>query len=255
MLVSASPASASTAPSPCEPQVAELGAVPFWHNYNDYLERRLTVDESLKNTGGCLPCLLRLAQVEPSDGVSLETTLPIDLGELQPAENITVRMKFRVPAGVSRFQSRARFICGQPAPETGPQPVPGGLMMIKPSFAWANEGCPVLPPAEMAAPELPADLSYGPRLFTATLVDKNGDPVAGKSVKWSLSNNISFRILASTDVTDDQGRATALVTPPQYFICVAPYFSRDLTRVIAISEDSLGDSATFVYSRCLPLTS
>ena len=264
MMISAPPASATIGPPPCEPKVNELGAVAFWDNYNDYLERRLTVDESLENTGGCVPCLLRIAQVDPSDGVSLETTLPIDLGELQPAENTTIRMKFRVPPGVIRFKSRAWFICGQPAPVQEPQPVPDGQLAIEPSFAWANEGCPVTPPGEIAAPEiqsaelaipgLPDDLSYGPRLFKATLVDENGDPVAGRNIKWSLSNNISFRILDSTDVTDEQGQVTALVTPPQYFICVVPYFSRDLTRVTAISEDGHAGSATFLYSRCAPIT-
>lgn len=263
MMIPASPASAAIGPPPCEPKVVELGAVPLWDNYNDYLERRLTVDESLENTGGCVPCLLRLAQVDPSDGVSLETTLPIDLGELQPAENTTIRMKFRVPPGVIRFNSRAQFICGQPAPVQDPQPVPDGQLAIEPSFAWANEGCLVTPPeelgapefkpAELAAPGLPDDLSYGPRLFTSALVDENGEPVAGMNIKWSLSNNISFRILDSTDVTDDQGQVTALVTPPQYFICVVPYFSRDATRVTAISEDGHAGNATFLYSRCAPL--
>lgn len=260
MLISVAPASASTAEIPCEPQVTELGAVPFWDNYGDYLQRRLTVDESLENTGDCFPCLLRLAQVDPSDGVTVETSLPMDLGELQPAENTTIRMKFRIPAGVIHFQSRARFVCGQPDPGPASQPANDGPLTIDPSFSWANEGCPVeppeemfdgeMPPAWMSGLEWPADLSYGPRLFTATLVDENGDPVTGKNIKWSLSNDISFRILASTDITDDQGQVTVLVTPPQYFICVSPYFSRDMTRVIAISEDNLSDSATFVYSRC-----
>lgn len=102
----------------------------------------------------------------------------------------------------------------------------------------------------MSIPGLPVDLSYGPRLFTATLVDENGNPVAGRSVKWSLSNNISFRIMASTDVTDEQGQVTALVTPPDYFICISPYFSQELTVVGARSEDNQDASAIFVYSRC-----
>lgn len=259
-LVSAATASASTGPPPCEPKVTELGAIPFWDNYNDYLERRLTVDESLENTSGCVPCLLRLAQIDPSEGVSLETNLPVDLGELHTGENTTVRMKFRVPIGVGRFHSQARFVCAQPAPRSEPQPAPSGQLKIAPSFAWANEGCPVqslseltrrgMLPADIAAAELPGDLRYGPRLFTATLVDENGDPVAGRSIKWSLSNNISFRIMASTDVTDEQGQVTALVTPPEYFICISPYFSQELTIVGARSEDNQDASAIFVYSRC-----
>jgi len=48
------------------------------------------------------------------------------------------------------------------------------------------------------------------------------------------------------------GQVTALVTPPQYFICVAPYFDRGSTRVSAISEDLLAGNATFVYTRCAP---
>ncbi|MDO8735627.1 MAG: Ig-like domain-containing protein [Thermoleophilia bacterium] len=254
LLVTATPASAAIPDPPaCEPRVIEIAAVPFWENYNDYLDRRLTIDESVENSGGCLPCLLRIAQVDPDEGVSLETKLPIDLGELQPAAGTTFRMKFRVPPGVSRFHSRARFICRPPVPRPEPLPATGSQLTIQPPFAWANEGCPVSPPPEMAGQELPADLGYTSRLFTATLVDENGDPMPGKTVKWHLSNNIDFRIIDSTGVTDELGNVTVLVTPPQYFICVVPYFDRGVTRVTAVTEDRVEDTATFVYTRCAPL--
>lgn len=116
--------------------------------------------------------------------------MPIELGELQPAARATVRMKFRVPPGVYRFHTRARFICGEAEPKPTPTPVNDGQLSIQPSFAWANEGCPVLPPAEIAGQDLPNDLSYRSRLFTVTLTDENGYPVAGKLIKWHLSNNI-----------------------------------------------------------------
>jgi len=256
LLGSAATAYATTAdPSTCEPKITEQGAVPFWDNYNDYLARRLTVDESVTASGGCLPCLLRIAQIDPGEGVSLETQLPIDLGELAPTAGTTVRMKFRVPPGISRFHSRARFICRPPAPVPDPQPATGDQLTLQPSFAWANEGCPIVPPDEIAGQELPSDLTYGARLFTAVLVDENGEPVPGKAIKWHLSNNIDFMILGSTGVTDDQGKATVLVTPPPYFICVSPYFDRGATRVSAVTEDGLQGSAMFVYTRCAPLNS
>ncbi|MCL4474419.1 MAG: Ig-like domain-containing protein [Actinobacteria bacterium] len=232
----------------CDPQVAQTAPQAYWSSYNDYLERRLTVDENLQNTGGCVPCQLRIAQVEASQGVSIETPLPIDLGDIPQAASGNVRLKFMVPAGVDSFYSRIKVVCA-PAP---PQPVSSPQFTIEPPLAWANEGCPVAPP-ELDGLELPTDQQYGARLFTATLKDEGGSPVAGKAVKWRLSDPFGFRIIESSGVTDAAGQATALVTPPQYFVCIVPYFDRGITKVTATTDDGLQANATFAYSRCAPV--
>lgn len=233
--------------TPCDPEVAETAPQAYWFSYNDYIEHRLTVDENLQNTGGCVPCQLRIAQVEASQGVSVETPLPIDLGEIPQAASGNIRLQFMVPAGVGSFRSRIKVICA-PVP---PQPVSSPQYSIEPPLAWANEGCPQAPP-ELEGLGLPTDRRYGPRLFTATLKDGSGNPVAGKTVKWHLSDPFGFRILESSGATGAQGQATALVTPPQYFVCIAPYFDRGITLVSATTGDGLQADATFVYSRCAP---
>jgi len=238
---------AQAAETQCEPQISSASVRPFWASYGDYLDNRLSVDESLQSSGNCTPCRLQIARLEASEGVSLETPMPLDLGELPAAATGTVRIKFRIPEGVRKFHTRAHLICDS----DGAQTVSSGSIAIEQPLAWANETCPVAPP-EMTGRPVPADTSYGPRLFTVTVRDADGNPVAGGHVKWHLSDPIDFRIIESETVTDASGRATALVTPPQYFICIAPYFDRGLTAVAATMDDGLSAQATFIYSRCAP---
>ena len=242
----ATAALASTAQ--CEPQVAQSSPTAYWSSYKDYLEHRLTVDESLENTGGCVPCLLRIAEVEASQGVTVQTPMPLEIGNLAPSAIRNVRLQFMVPLGVASFRSHLRVVCG-PLP---PQPVSSSQFRIEPPVAWANEGCPV-PPPEMSGLAMPADQAYGPRVFTATLRDENGNPVAGKALKWRLSDPVGFRIIQSSGVTDENGQTAALVTPPQYFVCIVPYFDRGMTIVSAVTDDGRQAGATFVYSRCAPV--
>jgi hypothetical protein len=155
---------------------------------------------------------------------------------------------------VGSFHSRVRFICLPDAanPPAPPQPVEQNLMNIDPDFALANEGCPADPTTETGIHPFVMDSTYGPRRFVITLKDASGIAVAGKTIKWGLSNNYDFRFLESTTVTDEAGQAFAVVTPPQYFICIIPYYSRGMTVVGATSEDGQTSESKFVYTRCAP---
>ncbi len=230
----------------CDPQLSESAATPFWGSYGDYSENVLTVDESVQNTSSCATCTLRIAQVTATEGVTVETPLPIDLNNVPQAASTTIRIKYRVPPGVTSFHSRARVICA-PAP----RPVNTGQFSIKPSVAWANEGCPVAPP-EMAGLPLPEDQRYGWRSFTAALKDIDGKPISGMPVKWGLSVPYAFRIVSSDTATDELGHAAVIVSPPEYFVCIIPYYSSAGTQVTASIADGKTAEATFVYSRCLP---
>lgn len=236
----------------CQPQVSVTTASPFWENYGNFLERKLTVDESMQNVGNCLSCLMQVVQVETNQGVTLETPLPLDLGNLSQATSGAIRVHFRVPLGVSHFNSRLQVICDPRTPQTGTQPLTADQLTIDPPLAWANEGCPLEPPPELAGETLPTDQVFGARLYTATLKDEAGNPLVGQTLKWHLSDTINFRILDSTTVTNTAGQVTALVTPPQYFVCVIPYYDKGMTEVRAVRGDGLQAGGAFVFTRCAP---
>lgn len=232
----------------CQPQVSVTTAHPFWENYGNYLERKLTVDESLRNVGNCLSCQMQVVRVETNQGVTLETPLPLDLGNLPQTASGAIRVHFRIPVGVSHFNSRLQVICDP----RGTQPLTADQLTIDPPLAWANEGCPLEPPPELAGKTLPDDQVFGARLYTATLKDEAGNPLVGQTLKWHLSNTFNFRILDSTTVTNAAGQITALVTPPQYFVCVIPYYDKGMTEVRAVRGDGLQASGAFVFTRCAP---
>jgi hypothetical protein len=252
-LLGAAPALAQETPSgdapPCEPSLEYSQPAPFWETYGDYLERRLTVDETVQNLGSCVPCALRIEAVDTDGGVSVETPLPLELGELTASEGAPVRIRYYVPPGVNAFHYRLRAACA-PVP---PPPVPSLTFTLEPAAAYANDGCPPSPVALPPALPEPAEDQYGPRRFIATLRDAGGLPVAGHEVKWRLSNPIDFSIMESSGVTDAEGNAYAVVSPPLFFICVSPYFDRGATLVEAVSPDSVPGSAVFFYTRCAPL--
>ena len=253
LLFVAAPASAqepSSGDAPvCEPSLGVSAPGPFWESYGDYLERRLSVNETVENAGGCPTCALRIDAVDADNGVSVETPLPLDIGEAPGVSGAPVKIRYHVPPGVRAFHARLRTVC---APVPAP-PAPELAITIEPPVAYANDGCPsspvVLPPA---LPE-PTDEPYGPRRFTATLRDAEGLAVAGHEVKWGLSDPFDFTILESSSVTDENGQAYVIVNPPLYFICIWPYFDRGATRVEALSPDSVPGTAAFFYTRCAPV--
>lgn len=233
--------------STCESQIEAISATPFWSSYEEYVSRILTVDETVQNQGPGGSCHVRIASISVDNGVSIETPLPLDVGEVPSWGTGSVRIKFTVPPGVTRFRSRLLATCG-------PQPVEApGRLAIQPAYAYANEGCPAGPVPDLSPRPLPEDQSYTPRRFVATLLNEDGSPAAGKKIDWSLSNPVQFRILDSSAITDENGQAFTLVTAPQYFVCIAPYFDRGATIVTATSEDGGSAEALFVYTRCAPL--
>lgn len=236
------------AASNCPPEVRELDARPYWSSYSDYHNRLLTVDEKVAGTDSCAPCLIRIVGIEATSGVSVASPLPMEIGELANSEVRSINVRYRVPPGVGSFHSRLRVMC---LPEP-PPPTEASTLTVEPGFAVSNEDCPPAPLPDFEDRTVPAFQEYGPRLFTATFRDAAGNPVAGRSIKWSLSDSFSFRIIESTSITDENGQATALVTPPQYFICIVPYYSKGWTLVTAHSDDGQRADALFLFMRCAP---
>lgn len=240
-----SPGAASAAT--CEPAIDSITASPYWASYSDYTSRLLTVDEYVSGSSACDTCRYQVEEVTASQGVTAHAALPASLENLDGGPQSRVTIRFQVPDGINSFSSSLRVTC-QPQPA-----LVTAELTIDPEYALANEGCPEGPVPELAGLPLPADQQYGSRPFTVTLTDTLGRPLAGRTVKWSLSNSIDFRFLSQETVTDENGRATAVITPPQYFTDIAPYFDKGSSLVSAVSEGGSEASALFVYTRCAPV--
>lgn len=243
--LAASPAIASAVT--CDPAIDSVIAHPYWSSYDDYASGMLTVDEYIRGSSACGTCRYQVEEITASHGVVARTALPAAVGNLSGGSDSRLTVKYQVPDGVNSFTSSLRVTC-----QTEPAIVTGE-MTIDPGHALANEGCPEGPVPDLAGLPLPADQQYGARLFTITLKDPLGRPLAGRTIKWSLSNNIDFRFLSQATVTDANGQAAALVTPPQYFTGIAPYFDKGATLVTAVSEGGQQATALFVYTRCAPV--
>lgn len=240
-------AGASGSQPDCSPNFIVSTSGSLWASYGDYQNRVLTVNETLQNLGECAQCSFSIVEVSADNGVGIDSSLPIELGELPAAASGNFQVRYRVPPGVASFHSRIRAVCRN-LPDL--PPASGSNLTIDPGFAYANEGCQPESSGVDEAP-LPADTSYSARRFTVHLTNEDGTPAAGRQIKWSLSSDASFRIIDSTSVTDSNGEAYALVSPPLFFICIVPYFDRDTTTVGAYS-DGLKAEAVFVYTRCHP---
>lgn len=243
--LAASPAIASAAT--CEPSIDSVAARPYWSSYDDYTGGLLTVDEYIRGSSSCGTCRYQVEEITASQGVVAHTSLPASVGSLSGGSDSRLTVKYQVPEGVNSFTSSLRVTC-----QTEPVIVTEEIT-IDPGHALANEGCPEGPVPDLAGLPLPSDQQYGARLFTVTLTDTLGRPLIGKSIKWSLSNNIDFRFLAQATITDASGQAAALVTPPQYFTGIAPWFDKGTATITALSEDGQRAEALFVYTRCAPV--
>ncbi|MFA5801274.1 MAG: hypothetical protein WC911_02230 [Thermoleophilia bacterium] len=76
-----------------------------WGSYADYLARNLRVDYRFENTGGGPAMNVTMTDSRATDGVQTLTTLPLDLGSLDPGNGITAAVTYKVSAGVASFRA------------------------------------------------------------------------------------------------------------------------------------------------------
>lgn len=244
--VAAAPAMGADAqladPPFCDPQLRPSSAIPFWASYTDYIQRRLSVTQSLQNIGTCQPCAVDVTSIETDSGVKVETPLPIDAGTIPAASTGAVTVKYQVPPGINRFRARLFAQCRPVTPP--PPPVSASYVMyIAPLHAFAMEGCPTFAP-------VPPEEQYGPKRFTVRVLDLEGNPAPDRPVSWTLTDPLRFRIDAagSSFQTDAAGLAYVTVLPP-FFKFLSSY-DQGSTRVIAATAAADPVQATFDYVRC-----
>jgi hypothetical protein len=246
LLLAAAPASAAYAAA-CDPHLSQQAASARWSSFADYSDRVLTVEQTVSQDT-CTRCLLRVDAVQAGSGVRTLTPMPLELGTVSRSSPGSLQVRYQVPPGINTFVSNLKATCLESAPVAAPQ------LNIQPAYALADQGCPPGPVPELSGLPLPAEQDYGTRRFVVTLTGADGNPLAGRHVKWSLSNPVmtEFFLTASSNVTDAQGQAYVTVSPPVYPVDIAPYFSKNSTKVTARTDDGSSASALFVYTRCAP---
>ena len=75
----------------------------YWASREDYDDRLLSIDYSLLNTGTGTAYNVLINEATASTGVSVATTLPVMLGDLDPGELVYFTLKWLLPSRVGSF--------------------------------------------------------------------------------------------------------------------------------------------------------
>lgn len=79
-------------------------AVALWDNYSDYLQRRLTINNTIKNTSPFEVNNVAITSASASFGASLVTPLAINIGNMAAGATATFALQFQVPSNVTVFR-------------------------------------------------------------------------------------------------------------------------------------------------------
>lgn len=88
-----------------KPVLSIGSAAPYWASYQSYLARELSVEWTLTNSGANDAQLVKITGSSNTHGVTLATTLPLELGNLNHGSGMNLTLKYSVPAGVSMWHS------------------------------------------------------------------------------------------------------------------------------------------------------
>lgn len=77
----------------------------YWDSYSDYVERILTTDFDIINTGVVDAYKLKIFGSSSTNGTVLLTALPVSVGNFSAGTSPHVRLKYKVPYGVDHYVS------------------------------------------------------------------------------------------------------------------------------------------------------
>jgi hypothetical protein len=89
--------------TPVKPSLSLGSVAPYWASMADYTAGRLTVDMTVSNTGGNTAYNVSLTGASSNNGVTLDTTIPVALGDIDPGGSATAGLAYIVPTGVGGF--------------------------------------------------------------------------------------------------------------------------------------------------------
>jgi beta propeller repeat protein len=98
------------------PQLTWSGGRAYWASWPDYLERQLSVDYQLSNsgTGEAIDTAIQASICAPVS-VYAANPLPLTGGSLMPGASAVVTLKYHVPVGVHSFRANTYASCGDDA--------------------------------------------------------------------------------------------------------------------------------------------
>ncbi|MDO8736980.1 MAG: hypothetical protein Q7K29_07875 [Thermoleophilia bacterium] len=82
-----------------------------WNSYADYLERRLSVDYLVENSGSGQAIEINATGISANNGVSPQTALPVDMGSLDPGNGRVAAVVYHVPVGIASFRATIYVEC------------------------------------------------------------------------------------------------------------------------------------------------
>jgi hypothetical protein len=91
-----------------KPQLTLSAPQSFWESYQDYLDRMLSVNWSLTNTGGNTAMNVQIIDSINTNGVTLATPTAIALGDIpagSSGNSITATVKYQIPYSVNVFKT------------------------------------------------------------------------------------------------------------------------------------------------------
>lgn len=137
---------ASAAYDSYKPALTVTSTGAYWGSYADYLARNLTVSYSLANGPSQMAEDVHISGASASNGVSLLTSLPLNIGHLMNDESTSFLLNFNVPMGVGSFRTN---ISGDAMDEAGNKynyPEESNLMnRIYSTNTGGTTGAPVVP--------------------------------------------------------------------------------------------------------------
>lgn len=101
----ADPDSQSTGGDCQKPMLRLLAPNPYWATYDDYVERRLSSNLGVENYGATPAYLVSVFGTVNTNGVTMLTPVPIQLGLVSAAATKPFTLQFLVPNGVQSFKS------------------------------------------------------------------------------------------------------------------------------------------------------
>lgn len=83
----------------------------YWVNYSDYLSRILSVGFQIRNDGSVVARSVSIVDIASSDGITINNSLPIVLGDLQGGSAVSFTAKYTVPVGLASFRTILYSTC------------------------------------------------------------------------------------------------------------------------------------------------
>ena len=82
-----------------------------WASYSDYELGRLSVDFQVTNSSAGGAYGARITSVTATNGVTVKTPMPLDIGDIAPASTVVFTIVYQMPVGVSRFSTSLAASC------------------------------------------------------------------------------------------------------------------------------------------------